>query len=78
MSGQARARARQNKRMGRLEGRPLTDHKEAKVDHWTIQETGRLVGGPGQEKVRYPTGQAIRTRSREENLRVPSRPDQAD
>lgn len=46
MSGQARARARQNQRMGRLEGRPLTDHKEAKVDHWTIQETGRYAWWP--------------------------------
>lgn len=30
--------------MGRMEGRPLTDHTETKDEHWRILETGRRAG----------------------------------
>lgn len=44
MSGQGRvSRAGRTSGWAGLEGRPLTDHKETKVDHWRIQETGRCA-----------------------------------
>lgn len=56
MSGQARSRARQNQRMARLEGKP----QNLTTGQSRIQ--AGVLGGPGQEKERDPTVQAIRTR----------------
>lgn len=51
MSGQGRvSRAGRTSGWAGLEGRPLTDHKETKVDHWRIQETGRCADLMAQGK----------------------------